>query len=168
MPQKHNPMSNPMSIYCLIKCLEHLEGNGELHQLQKTGCCRGRWEKMHPSDILHLPSRLQRYRSNQYLVESFGSWEREQGVSLFKTNIGEENKKLNICDLLTTSCSGRNFCVELQEQTWGSWCQWSFGGWRSLERQAWAAYSCIWDSVCPTYIPVQWARGWLTKPGGCG
>lgn len=73
---------------------------------------------MHPSDILHLPSRVQRYLNLQYLVETFGSWEGGQGVPLLTENIGVENRKLNKCDLLTTSCSGRNFRVELQEWTW--------------------------------------------------
>lgn len=60
---------------------------------KKLVVLEGGEQKMHPSDILHLSSRLQRYRSIQYLVESFGKLGKRTRSFSFQRKYRRKNQK---------------------------------------------------------------------------
>lgn len=60
---------------------------------KKLVVAEGGGQRMHPSDVLHLPSRVQRYRNIRCLVETFGSWGRGQGLLSFHRKYWRRKQK---------------------------------------------------------------------------
>lgn len=114
-------------------------------------------QKMHPTSTQRIFKGAERGKHSVLSGDLWKLGKKRTRGSPFPQKILEERIESWGNVLLITSCLGRTFCAELREQTWVWWRWQTLRDWRSLERQTWAAHSCIWVSLCPAHTSVQWA-----------